>query len=111
MTTASVYSTEIVVQWTEVPFDFRNGKISHYEVLYDPHIEFGGLISYNNVTTTYQTIALVNLEEFVTYSISVRAYNSRGPGPYSEYITVTTAEDGKCSKFSIVHCNDATLVY
>lgn len=101
MTAILLYSTEIVVQWTEVPFGFRNGKISHYEVLYDPHTEFGGLISYNNVTTSHQTIALVGLQEFVTYSISVRAYNSRGPGPYSANITVTTAEDGKCRMLSI----------
>lgn len=95
MTATTLSSTEILVEWTEVPFGLRNGEITYYEILYDPHKEFGGLISYSNVTTPNRSIVLVDLQEYVTYSISVRANNGRGAGPYSDIITVITAEDGK----------------
>ena len=35
-----------------------------------------------------------DLEEFVNYNISVRAYTSVGPGPYSDPVTARTLEDG-----------------
>ena len=37
---------------------------------------------------------LTGLEEFVEYNISVRAYTSQGPGPFSDNITQLTQEDG-----------------
>lgn len=88
-------STQIIVQWSDVPITHRNGYISHYEVLYDPLTPFDGQISNESVITPYMSIILVNLEEYVTYNISIRAYNSAGAGPYSAKITATTLEDGE----------------
>ena len=89
-------STEIIVQWSGVPVNDRNGMISSYEVLYN-HVQFDGQISIASLNTSNMTIILVNLQEYVTYNISVRAYNRVGAGPYSENVIVTTLEDGKSS--------------
>lgn len=43
--------------------------------------------------TTDTTIILSELEEFVQYNVSVRAYSSVGPGPYSVHITEETLDD------------------
>lgn len=40
-------------------------------------------------------IRIANLEPFTTYRIAVRAFNSIGPGPESDFIRVTTNEGGK----------------
>ena len=36
------------------------------------------------------------LQEYVNYTISVRAYTNAGAGPYSDPVTVLTNEDGEC---------------
>ena len=90
-------STSIMVSWDEVlPID-RNGLITMYDVLYVPLETFEGAIMSMSVNTTNTSTTLSVLEEFVEYNISVRAYTSEGPGPYSEEITVMTFEDGKMS--------------
>ena len=87
-------STEIRVSWTEVPEIDRNGIISMYEVMYEPLMTFG-VLTPAKVNTTNLTIIVAGLEEDVNYNISVRAYTSVGPGPYSEDITNRTFEDGE----------------
>ena len=67
-----------------------------YEVLYEPLETFGGAIQMMtvNVSVSEMSVVLVNLQEFVNYNISVRAYTSVGEGPYSDEMTVRTEEDG-----------------
>ena len=84
-------STEIRVSWTEVSEIDRNGIINMYEVMYEPL----GVLTPATVNTTDLTIIVDGLEEDVNYNISVRAYTSVGPGPYSEEITNRTFEDSK----------------
>ena len=90
-----ISSIEIMVSWDEVPPIDQNGLITMYEVLYVPLETFEGTITSVTVNTTNTSTTLSGLEEFVEYNISVRAYTSEGPGPYSEEITVMTLEDGK----------------
>ena len=90
----SISSTEIMVSWDEVPPIDRNGIVTVYEVLYEPLETFGGAIMSMTVNTTNTSTTLSGLEEFVMYNISVRAYTSEGPGPYSEEIARRTDEDG-----------------
>ena len=87
-------STEIRVSWTEVSEIDRNGIITMYEVMYEPLMTFG-VLTPATVNTTNLTIIVDGLEEYVEYNISVRAYTSVGPGPYSEEITNRTFEDGE----------------
>ena len=94
--TATVLSSiEIQVNWNKVLEIDQNGIITEYEVMYEPLMTFGGLITTLTVNTTNLSITLMDLEEYVEYNISVRAYTSVGPGPYSVGIVRRIFEDGK----------------
>lgn len=91
-------STKILVIWNEVPLIDQNGLITAYEVLYEPLGTFNDPMTIRsttvNVTSATQlSTLLINLQEFVTYRIAVRAYTSIGPGPYSDDVLETTLED------------------
>ena len=93
-------STEIAVSWEEVPAISQNGEIITYEVQYEPLTLFDGQLSTDTVNITDISIlftVLTDLEEYVEYNISVRAYTSTGPGPYSVDISERTDTDGKKS--------------
>ena len=92
---SAVSSTEIEVLWEEVPAINENGVITVYEVLYTPLMTFEGQISANTTNTSQLNSTLTGLQEYVEYSISVRAYTSVGPGPYSDGVVERTFEDGK----------------
>ena len=97
VTATALSSNEIEVSWEEVPAISRNGIITIYGVQYEPLETFDDQISIAMVNTSgpVLTLNLTGLEEYVEYNISVRAYTSTGPGPYSDPVTVRTLEDGK----------------
>ncbi len=66
-----------------------------YEVFYQPLETFDGAITTQTMNVNERSTDLPDLEEFVNYTISVRAYTSEGAGPYSEEMTVMTPEDSK----------------
>ena len=82
-----------MVTWEELRGLNENGIITNYEVEFEP-LDFLADIFTDTITTTNLSIVITNLEEFVNYNISVRAYTSVGPGPYSDPVTVRTFEDG-----------------
>ena len=73
----------------------QNGIITMYEVMYQPLETFNGNIATKTINLTNMSVLLADLQEFVNYNISVRAYTSVGAGPYSDEVTVLTLEDGK----------------
>ena len=91
-------STSIRVSWSEVPAIDRNGIITQYEVEYEPLETFGGQITTMMDTTNAITFELLleNLEEYVKYSITIRAGTEAGLGVTSTPISVQTDETGKC---------------
>ena len=98
MSAIVISSTGIEVSWEELPTIDENGVIITYEVQYVPLITFEGQISTKYVNTTnssFLEITLIGLQEYVEYNISVRAYTSVGPGPYSDPLTRRTLEDGE----------------
>ena len=90
---STLSSTEITVTWEEVPLIDQNGNIINYEIQIEP-LDFPADIFIDRLNTTDLAIAITGLEEYVNYSISVRAYTSVGPGPYSDPVTERTLEDG-----------------
>ena len=86
------------MSWEEVPAIDQNGIIIMYEVQYEPLETFGDQIfteTINIMNASMLATILTGLEEYVEYNITVRAYTSVGPGPYSDPpITVRTLEDG-----------------
>ncbi len=99
MTTSVLSSTEIQVNWTEILEMDQNGIITEYEVMYAPLMTFGGVLTTTTVNTTNMSVTLSGLQEYVEYNISVRAYTSVGPGPYSVGIVMTTFEDGELTVY------------
>ena len=85
-----------MVSWDEVPPIDQNGIIIIYQVLYQPLETFGGFIGTCNVNVSMMDMSVVlkDLEESVSYNISVRAYTSAGEGPYSDGVLAMTNEDG-----------------
>ena len=101
----NVSSTAILVTWTEVNARDRNGIIITYEVDYQPANRFNDSDIVDIVNTTNTSIVLQNLHEFVQYNITVRAYTSIGPGPFSEHELSITQEARKSlnMKFYVVY--------
>ena len=98
---SNISSTEVLVMWDMVPLMNQNGIITMYEVMYQPLETFNGNISTQTmvVSRTEMSVFLIELQEFVNYNISVRAYTSVGAGPYSDEMTVLTLQD---SKYNII---------
>ena len=88
-------STSLNISWEEIPPRSRNGIITTYEVLYEPLETFGGMLMANQVNTSDLSIVLTNLQQFVGYNVSVRAYTSVGPGSYSNEVFSMTLQDRK----------------
>ena len=98
VTASVVSSTEIEVSWEDLPAICQNGVITMYEIQFVPLETFGEQITSDTVNTSNGSVlmmVLTGLEEYVEYNISVRAYTSAGPGPYSDPVTERTLEDGE----------------
>ena len=80
--------------WEEVVAIDENGIIINYEVQFVP-LQFTNILELDSINTTDLMIVICGLQEYVEYNISVRAYTSVGPGPYSDPVTQRTLEDGK----------------
>ena len=94
----NISSTSVRVSWGEVPAIYQNGVITEYEVEYN-QTTFSEVSMYNitTVNSTTLMVDLTGLEEYVLYSIRVRAYTSAGAGPYSDVVMERTQED--CTYF------------
>lgn len=97
-------STEIYVSWEPPPRETWNGNLLGYYVGFTESLTTTPVTvasQHSNIKTVEvgsqyggQTM-LDNLSMFTTYTISVQAFNSRGAGPNSEYVTTRTKEGGK----------------
>ena len=96
-------STAILVMWDPVSEIDKNGIITQYEVEFNQSTF--NEISTSNLTTTNgsrQMVELEGLEEYVEYSVRVRAYTSVGHGPFSVAIASRTLED--CEWHNVCVC-------
>ena len=96
-----ISSTEIRVSWTEVSAIHRNGIITMYEVMYEPLMTFDGQLQTNTSIANNTSVILPDLQEYVNYSISVRAYTREGPSNYSEEVIAGTSEDGNLTEYML----------
>ncbi len=101
----AVSSTEISVMWQEVAAIDRNGNITQYEITYNGEFE------QSNVTDgNARSFIITGLDEFANYSISVRAYTSVGPGPYSPFALETIHGDSKLRMGYRLNCTNTPHV-
>ena len=91
-----VSSTEILTMWDIVPPIDQNGIITMYEVLYEPLETFNGTIgpSTVNIIAPNTSVVLTQLEEYVFYNVSVRAFTAAGSSEYASAPLARTLEDG-----------------
>ena len=88
-------STAILSTREPIPEIDQNGIITLHEVEFNQSTF--NEISNSNVTTTNGSqlmVELEELEEYIEYSVRVRAYTSVGPGPFSVAVMNRTLEDG-----------------
>ena len=88
-------STDIMVTWMEVEAIDRNGIIIIYEVDFQPANTFNDTSMIDVRNTTNTSILLQDLHESVQYNITVRAFTSQGPGPFSDHVISITQESSK----------------
>ena len=85
-----------MVTWDPVPEIDMNGIITQYEVEFNQSTF--NEISTSNLTATNGPrlmVELEGLEEYVEYTVRVRAFTSVGPGPFSVAVVDRTLEDGE----------------
>ncbi|XP_066595289.1 tyrosine-protein phosphatase Lar isoform X3 [Prorops nasuta] len=80
----------VCVTWDEPLRQHRNGQIMGYDVQFHKKNDRSTTTERN---TTKTRAVFTNLEENTEYVFHVRAYTTRGNGPYSEKITILTKED------------------
>ena len=97
----AVSSTVISVMWQEVAAIDRNGIIIHYEVMYNREFDVMNQSSFTD--GNIRILNITGLDEFADYNISVRAYTSVGPGPYSQAEREMTEEDGEVIYYFFYH--------
>ena len=101
VTATAIFSTTIQVTWEEISSIDNEITITQYEVEYNQSA-FGMIPTSTSVIINSMTfnVNLTGLQEYVEYSIQVRAYSRVGPGPYSDVVMETTLQDCKKSLFS-----------
>ena len=76
----------------------RNGIIGQYEVQFNQSaLSEISQVNFTETEAPNLMLLLQNLQEFVEYSIAVRAYTSIGAGPFSPAVNNQTFEDGECT--------------
>ena len=110
MTAIATSPTEVSVSWVELSDICQNGIVTAYEVQYEPLLTFGVLMTDTAIVTAPATTTnLTGLQEYVEYSISVRAYTSVGPGPYSDGVVERTEED--CNSINLAPSVYSPYIY
>ena len=90
----------INVSWMLLDCQYRNGNITMYEVRYISSYFGDNVYQIINTSSENETSFQLNgLEEFVNFTIEVRAYTAVGPGPYSSPIEVMTLQDSEHNCF------------
>ena len=103
VTTPSVTSSTITVQWGMVPCIHQNGPTTGYSVRYG---EIGSGSTRNESVTGNEEV-ISGLKTSTNYTVEVAAETSVGRGDYSEPIIVTT--DSKISCQTLQHTLSSSL--
>lgn len=81
--------TTVVVNWDPPLAQFRNGRITGYGVHFHK-VTDNSPIEFN---TSQARMVFSSLDENQEYTFRVRAYTSKGPGPWSSKIQINTPND------------------
>ncbi|TKR65207.1 hypothetical protein L596_025641 [Steinernema carpocapsae] len=87
---SSVTSTRADVSWKEIDCELRNGKITGYVYELVSESEWA---ENKTATVSSHRVSLDRLVPFTQYRIRVKGVNSKGEGPFSEYVDFLTLPD------------------
>ena len=90
-------STSILVEWDDVPAFDQNGIITNYTITYRSLTEGHNGSAIAGPSDLQKE--LTDLKEYVDYDITVLASTSKGDGPESSPILVSTDQDSKYCSF------------
>ena len=91
---ANTSSTSLLVQWSPVPEEDRNGIILGYQIMYRRSGTDEALNSKCCIPDTSAS-QIASLRKFTVYDVHVLAYTAKGHGPLSDAVRARTAEDSK----------------
>lgn len=111
ITVGTLSSTIIRVSWEPLPSVSPTSPITQYEVELSQGT-FDAIPMNFSVTVNSDSLntEITDLEEFVEYSIRVRAHTSAGAGPYSHPVVVTTLQDCKYTPYIAMHLEISVLL-
>ena len=87
---STVTSTSITVVWKDIGCIDRNGRITSYDVMFGVLGE--AMMMRSGISE--KSFTEDELRPFTNYTFKVRGVNSKGPGPYSDLIIITTSVAG-----------------
>lgn len=106
-----INTTTIELIWAEPPLDTQNGIIISYRIsIAVSETKTNFVIN----TTTAAALNITDLHPYYGYSLRVSAVTSRGEGPFSDPVSVTTPESGKFAsqtEFTILGVGVYSTVY
>lgn len=89
----AVDESHIQCAWLPPPREHRNGRIIGYKIRYKASHESGSVKkSFGN---SLLNTTLADLQAYTEYQIDVAAKSSKGQGPFSNRVVVTTDETSK----------------
>ncbi len=98
-----------MVTWEEVSKISQNGIINQYEVFLESTQEMDVIL---NVSHRQLSVNVTELEGSAEYNVSVRAYTSEGPGPYSNsLVQVMTKNDGTAVQLLCSYLNNISFIF
>ena len=89
-------STSLKVTWVPVPQEYVHGVLLGYTVVYRVSDSDRSKLHY--VSTSNTSIELTRLNKFTVYSVRVMAFTVIGQGNASDWLLVSTDEDGEQTK-------------
>lgn len=94
MTVANTSSTSLLVQWSPVPENDRNGVILGYKIFYKRSGTNDTVVSKHCIPDT-SAADITMLRKYTAYDIQILAYTIKGDGRLSDVVIARTAEDSK----------------
>ena len=92
---SNLHLAEVKVQWNPLSQYYANGRLLGYRVYFREYRSYYYYYSYltssvNTSSANGTMVILRNLKQATTYQIAVAAFTSKGEGPRSYWMSITT---------------------
>ncbi|VVC34250.1 Hypothetical protein CINCED_3A009503 [Cinara cedri] len=103
-----IETNQMKIRWKPPDEETWNGQILGYKVSYVDVNEIAEIYTKTILGFERCEVQITNLKPFATYRIAVRAFNSIGSGPDSDFVLVTTSEGVPDEPPENVQCSPLT---